>query len=179
MYFSCQLEEDIQDTPSAASDSEKIKMLENMPKERDETIARMQHRPQIDRFGVERLSKDNSLNLFYNAFMSYSMFTTVFEYIKLAATSMKSHYYKMSTNYNPNLSGRQRNMLRIDEFSCFCVALNVVSWQRISPFDLTVTFQLSAERSLLGQISCILFMAVSIFGPVVIIYKKKKCQIVL
>lgn len=61
-------------------------------------------------------------------------------------------------------------------FSCFCVALNVVLWHRISPFDLTVTFELSAERSLLQPIPCILIVAVSIYGHFVI-RLIEKCQI--
>lgn len=63
MFFSGPLEKDIQDTSSASWDNEKIKMLENMPKERDETIARMQQRLEFERFVVERFSKDNCSTL--------------------------------------------------------------------------------------------------------------------
>lgn len=63
IFFSGPLEEDIQVSSSASSDNEKIKMLEKMPKERDETIARMQQRLEFERFGVERFSKDNCSTL--------------------------------------------------------------------------------------------------------------------
>lgn len=92
-------------------------------KERDENIERLQQRLAIERFGVERFSKDDSMIMFYTGFMTFSVFTTVFEFIKPAATSMTSHYFKMSAIGNPNLTGRQRNMLLIDEFFMFLCRL--------------------------------------------------------
>lgn len=108
---------------AVTSDKERIQMLESMIKERDENIERLQQRLAIERFGVERFSKDDSMIMFYTGFMTFSVFTTVFEFIKPAATSMTSHYFKMSAIGNPNLTGRQRNMLLIDEFFMFLCRL--------------------------------------------------------
>ncbi|XP_062605906.1 uncharacterized protein LOC134267706 [Saccostrea cucullata] len=109
----------VEDSSSVSSDSDRIKMLESMLRERDESIARLQQKLDIERFGVERFSKDNSTIMFYTGFMTFSIFTAVFEFIKPAASSMTSYYYRVSANANPNLTGRQRNMLLIDEFFMF------------------------------------------------------------
>uniref|UniRef100_A0A8W8MML7 THAP-type domain-containing protein n=1 Tax=Magallana gigas TaxID=29159 RepID=A0A8W8MML7_MAGGI len=64
---------------AVTSDKERIQMLESMIKERNENIERLQQRLAIERFGVERFSKDDSMIMFYTGFMTCSVFTTVFE----------------------------------------------------------------------------------------------------
>lgn len=66
---------------AVTSDKERIQMLENIIKEEDEIIKRLQKELAMERLRVERLSKDYSMIMFYT-------FTT--------ATSMTSNYSKMS-----------------------------------------------------------------------------------
>lgn len=103
---------------AATSDNE-IQMLESMIKERDENIERLQQKLVIKRFGVERFSKDYSIIMFYTGFMTFSVFSTIFVFIKPTATSMTSHYFKRSAITNPSLTCRQRTMIQIDEFFVF------------------------------------------------------------
>ena len=77
---------------------------------------------EIERFGVARFSHDNSMIQFYTGFMSLSMLYAFFNYIKPAACSMTSYYYKAADSVNVNM-GRQRNMLIIGELFLFLCRL--------------------------------------------------------
>ncbi|CAC5389490.1 unnamed protein product [Mytilus coruscus] len=78
----------------------------------------------IERFGISRFSKDDSMILFYTGFVSMSMFTTFFNFIKPAANSMTNYYYKSLDTVNVTV-GRQRNMLLIDELFMFLCSFNI------------------------------------------------------
>jgi hypothetical protein len=119
------------------SDSDRIQMLENKLKEKDAEIEKLQQKLQIEKFGIERFSRDNSLILFYTGFVSFAMFTAFFEYVKPAANSMTSYYYKASENKHPNMIGKQRNMLLIDELFMFLCRLKCGLMEQ----DLGVRFQ--------------------------------------
>lgn len=119
-YFSCPV---METCTQAVFDKEKIKMLENMLKAKDDEVLKLQQKLEIERFGIERFSKDNSMLMFYTGFMSFAIFSAFFDFIKPAANSMTSYYYRMSETRNPNILGRQRNMLLIDELFMFLCRL--------------------------------------------------------
>lgn len=102
--------------------SSRVIELEKKLQEKEEEIKRLQDKLQIERFGIFRFTKDDSMILFYTGFVSMSMFTTFFNFIKPAANSMTSYYYKSVDNVNVTI-GRQRNMLLIDELFMFLCRL--------------------------------------------------------
>ncbi|CAC5419576.1 unnamed protein product [Mytilus coruscus] len=97
--------------------SPRVLELEKTLQEKEEEIQRLQEKLQIERFGILRFSKDDSMISFYTGFVSMAMFTTFFNFIKPAANSMTSYYYKSVDTVNVTV-GRQRNMLLIDELLC-------------------------------------------------------------
>lgn len=104
--------------------SEHIKELEELLKKREDEIRGLKDKIEIERFGVQRFSADNAMILFYTGFVSLSMFTAVFDYVKPAANSLHSYYYQASEKVNEqSIVGRQRNMLLIDEFFMFLCRL--------------------------------------------------------
>ncbi|VDI59326.1 Hypothetical predicted protein [Mytilus galloprovincialis] len=103
---------------------DKIQELEALVKSRDQEIQRLQKKIEIERFGINRFSTDNTMILFYTGFVSMSMFSAFFNFIKPVANSMTSYYYKSNDNAKQNiLAGRQRNMLLIDELFMFLCRL--------------------------------------------------------
>ena len=68
--------------------------LEKIVKEKDEEINKLKQNLEIERFSIERFSKDNPMILFHIGFISYSLFITVYEFVKPAANTMTSYYYQ-------------------------------------------------------------------------------------
>ncbi|CAC5408709.1 unnamed protein product [Mytilus coruscus] len=103
---------------------DKIQALDALVKGRDQEIQRLQKKIEIERFGISRFSTDNSMILFYTRFVSMSIFSAFFNFIKPTANSMISYYYRSHGNANQNIAaGRQRNMLLIDELFMFLFRL--------------------------------------------------------
>ncbi|CAC5426123.1 unnamed protein product [Mytilus coruscus] len=98
--------------------------LSKILQDKEEEIQHLQETLQIERFGIWRFSKDDSMILFYTGFVSMSMFTTFFNFIKPAANSMTSYNYNFLDTVNVTV-GRQRNMLLIDELFMFLCSLNI------------------------------------------------------
>ena len=60
------------------NDYQRHQDLEKIVKEKDEEINKLKKKLEIERFSIERFSKDNSMILFFTAFISYSMFIIFF-----------------------------------------------------------------------------------------------------
>ena len=74
--------------------NEHISQLEDQLKKREEEVEDLRKKIEIERFGVQRFSNDNSMILLYTGFVSLAIFTAVFDYIKPVANSMNSYHYK-------------------------------------------------------------------------------------
>ena len=59
--------------------NEHIAQLEDQLKKREEEVEALRKKIEIERFGVQRFSNDNSMILFYTGFVSLAMFTAVFD----------------------------------------------------------------------------------------------------
>ena len=70
------------------NDYQRHQDLEKIVKEKDEEINKLKKKLEIERFSIERFSKDNSMILFFTVFISYSMFITFFEFVKPAANTI-------------------------------------------------------------------------------------------
>lgn len=122
---------------SLFDESERIRVLESMIKERDDEIKRLKEQINIERFGVQRFSSDDSMMMFYTGFMSFSLFNAFFNFIKPSASSMTSYYYKASEAINVAVR-KQRNMLLIDELFMFLCRLRCGLMEQ----DLAVRFNI-------------------------------------
>lgn len=93
-------------------------------KEKDQELKQMQHKMEIERFGIHRFTTDNALVQYYTGFSSTLLFTVFFNFIRPTANTMTSYYYQAAEgpNATPNLV-RQRSMLLIDEFFMFLCRL--------------------------------------------------------
>jgi hypothetical protein len=77
----------------------------------------------LEKFGIERFSKDDSLILFYTGFTSYKHFYLFYRCVEPNAKTMVSAYYQGTRTFS--LAGRKRNMLLIDELFMFLCRLRV------------------------------------------------------
>ena len=103
---------------------ERIEELECLLQKKDEEIKNLKQKMEIERFGVQRFSNDDSMIQFYTGFGSMAMFSAFFEYVKPTATCMNSYYYKSCDKPNQQITvGKQRNMLLIDELFMFLCRL--------------------------------------------------------
>ena len=103
---------------------ERIEELECLLQKKDEEIKNLKQKMEIEQFGVQRFSNDDSMIQFYTGFGSMAMFSAFFEYVKPTATCMKSYYYKSCDKPNQQITfGKQRNMLLIDELFMFLCRL--------------------------------------------------------
>ncbi|XP_062583702.1 uncharacterized protein LOC134245437 [Saccostrea cucullata] len=104
--------------------NKRIQELENLLQKRDEEIKTLQQKIEVERFGIQRFSNDDSMIQFYTGFTTMAMFLAFFEYIKPTATCMKSYYYKSCDKPNQQVNvGKQRSMLLIDELFMFLCRL--------------------------------------------------------
>jgi hypothetical protein len=124
--------------PQVQPEISKVSELEDLLKEKEEQITKLQKQLEIERFGIHRFSNDNALISFYTGFTSMLMFTTFYEFIKPAASSMTSYYYRSSDKVKQHtLVGNQRSMLLIDELFMFLCRLKCGLMEQ----DLAVRFK--------------------------------------
>lgn len=100
----------------------RIKELEMKLKEKESEIQGLQLKIETERFGISRFLYDDSMFQFYTGFVSVSVYKTFFDYIKPAASTMTSHYYRATDNITFSGS-RSRSMLLIDELFMFLCRL--------------------------------------------------------
>ena len=100
---------------------DRIAALEALLEEKDEEIKSLHRKLELERFGLQRFSNDNSMIKFYTGFASMELFSAFFEFVKPAANNMNSCYYKSSDNQT--IVGKQRTMLLIDELFMFLCRL--------------------------------------------------------
>ncbi|KAJ8303758.1 hypothetical protein KUTeg_018681 [Tegillarca granosa] len=84
---------------------ELLKQLEMKTKECDELRSQLQ----LEKFGINRFSFDNSMIRFYSGIQTYKFFIEFFKYIEPTAQNMQGAYYQSSESIN--LAGRKRCML--------------------------------------------------------------------
>lgn len=120
---------------SHLQDELKLKTAELQSK--TEECEKLQKQLEIERFGINRFSKDNSLINFYTGFTSYMSFIVFFNCIKPTAQNMQSAYYQGSDTIS--LAGRRRSMLLVDEFFMFLWRLRAGLLEQ----DLSVRFNCS------------------------------------
>lgn len=111
--------------------------LQELLKLKTEECEKLKKQLEIERFGINRFSNDNSIINFYTGFNTYMSFITFFNCIKPAAQNMQSAYYKSSETIN--LTGRKRSMLLIDELFMFLCRLRAGLLEQ----DLSVRFNCS------------------------------------
>ena len=108
-------------------------LYEQKPKE----CENLQQQLSIEKFGISRFSKDNSLINFYTGFSSYLTFIAFFNCVKPTAQNMQSANYKSSDI--TTLVGRKKDMLLADEFFLFMCRLRAGLLEQ----DLAVRFNCS------------------------------------
>lgn len=110
--------------PDEVQKKTRIQELESLLERKDEEIGRLKQKIEIERFGIQWFSNDDSMMTFYTGFTSMAMFLALFDYVKPAANCMTSYYYKASDKQTLQVSeGKQRNMLLIDELFMFLCRL--------------------------------------------------------
>ena len=62
-------------TSDIAKLRQKIEVLQLESSEKDKEVAKLQHKLEISRFGVQRFGNDDSLILFYTGFPTYSIYS--------------------------------------------------------------------------------------------------------
>lgn len=137
--FEAELFEEPVSESQATVQDQRISELEQKLLEKEEDCASLKRQLDIERFGIQRFSNDNSMISFYTGFTSYITFTTFFNCIKPATANMQSAYYVSSDAIT--LAGRKRNMLLIDELFMFLCRLKVGLLEQ----DLSVRFNCSVS----------------------------------
>ena len=120
-------------------EQQRISELEERLQQKEKECAKLKRQLEIERFGIERFSSDNSLISFYTGFTSYLTFIAFFNCIKPAAMNMQSAYYVSSETVS--LAGRKRNMQLIDELFMFLCRLRAGLLEQ----DLSVRFNCSVQ----------------------------------
>lgn len=80
--------------PDEVQKKTRIHKLENLLERKDEEIGRLKQTIEIERFGIQRFSSDDSMMTFYTGFNGYVF--SLIDYVRLAANCMTSYYYKAS-----------------------------------------------------------------------------------
>ena len=119
------------------SQVEEIERLSLLLEEKSNECDRLQRQLELERFGVNRFTTDDTLILFYTGFSSYKQFLMFYTCIEPNAQNMKSMYYVASDTLS--LAGRKRNMLLIDELFMFLCRLRAGHMEQ----DLAVRFNTS------------------------------------
>ena len=105
-------------TAETAATVDPLLLQEEIDKLKEENKL-LQSQIEIERFGINRFSNDDSCVQFYTGFPTYVSFITFFSIIEPSAKNMKSVYYEASETLS--LAGRKRGMQLIDElFMFFC-----------------------------------------------------------
>ena len=100
-------------------------------------VKELESQLQLERFGLQRFTNDDSMIQFYTGFPSYSTLTCFYEFIAPSAQNIQSAYYVPSET--THCSGRPRCMQLIDEFFLFLCKLRV----GLLDMDLAVRFNCS------------------------------------
>ena len=98
-----------------------ISMKDTEIKKKDEEIAELMQRLQIEKFGLNRFAYDDDMIEFYTSFPTYNLFMIFFNAIRPTAIRMKSVYYTPSEDVSGR--GRPRSMDPVDEFFMFLCRL--------------------------------------------------------
>ena len=107
---------------------QRITESEHNLQEKEEARAAIERQLDIERFGLQRFSNDNSMISFYTGFASFITLFIFFSFITSVATNMQSLYDVSSETI------RKRNMLLIDELFMLLCRLKV----RLLDQDLSV-----------------------------------------
>lgn len=70
------------------------KKTKNLLERKDEEIGRLKQTIEIERFGIQRISSDDSMMTFYTWFTAMARFFSLIDYVRLAANCMTSYYTK-------------------------------------------------------------------------------------
>ena len=148
---------------------QRITESEHNLQEKEEARAAIERQLDIERFGLQRFSNDNSMISFYTGFTSFITPITFFNFITSVATNMQSSYDVSSETI------RKRNMLLIDELFMLLRRLKV----RLLDQDLNVRFNCSvstvSRKIVTGSISFILLWGPFRYGCLVAQYRNY-CQ---
>lgn len=71
--------------PDEIQKKTRIQELESLLEREDEEIGILKQKIEIERFGIQRFSNEDSMMTFYTWFTSMAMFLALFDYVKPAA----------------------------------------------------------------------------------------------
>ncbi|XP_060569442.1 uncharacterized protein LOC132727870 [Ruditapes philippinarum] len=133
-----ELEQPLIATPLNITDEKEIitKLKEELQKIKEEN-KQLKYQFDVERFGTNRFSNDDSCISFYTGFPTYLSFITFFNVIQPSAKNMKSAYYEASETIS--LAGRKRGMQLVDEMFMFFCRLHAGLLEK----DLSVRFNCS------------------------------------
>jgi hypothetical protein len=132
------LDSDIKESNALLDDKDAvIKDLEEKLKQKSDECEYLSQQLKLEKFGIYRFSRDNTMVNFYTGFQTYDTFLAFYRCIEPTAQNMQSAYYQSSKVIN--LAGRKRNMLLIDELFIFLCRLHMGLLEQ----DLSIRFKCS------------------------------------
>jgi hypothetical protein len=157
------LDSDIKESNSLLDDKDAvIKDLEEKLKQKSDECEYLSHQLKLEKFGIYRFSRDNTMIDCYTGFQTYDTFLAFYRCIEPTAQNMQSAYYQSSEVIS--LAGRKRNMLLIDELFMFMCRL----YMGLLEQDLSIRFNCYvptvSRKIVTSYISCILFLELFQFG---------------
>jgi len=112
-----------------------IKNFKEKLKQKSDECEYLSQQLKLEKFGIYRFSRDNTMINLYIVFQTYDTFLTFYRCIEPTAQNMQSAYYQSSEVIS--LAERKRNMLLLDKLFMFLCRLHMGLLEQ----DLSIRFK--------------------------------------